>query len=95
MIISEFRYCLFRGIFGTFPVKLRIFRFPIDLIFSSKVIKVNEIKILSDIGSDHLPMFSKFAIASSSFSTTEKIAPNLKEEVDEIIEEGHNAVQEG
>ncbi len=83
-----------RGILGTFPVKPVIFRFPIDLIFSSKEIQVNTIKILSDIGSDHLPIFSKFDLASSSYSTTEKLDSNLKKEINQIIKEGHNAVQD-
>ena len=51
-----------RGIIGTFPVKPGIFRFPLDLIFSSKGIKVVEIEKLPKIGSDHFPDFKVFSI---------------------------------
>ena len=83
-----------RGIIGTFPVKPGIFRFPLDLIFSSKGIKVVEIKKLPTIGSDHFPIFSKFSVLSSNYATTEKIDPEKKDEVDEIIKEGHIAVED-
>ena len=83
-----------RGILGTFPVRPSIFRFPLDLIFSSYEIQVHDIKILQDIGSDHLPVFSKFSVMSSATSTTETLDSDLKEETDEIIKEGRKAVEE-
>ncbi len=79
---------------GTFPVRPSIFRFPLDLIFSSKEIHVHDIHILPDIGSDHLPLFSKFSVSSSSTSSAETIDSDLKEETDKIIKEGHKAVEE-
>ena len=82
-----------RGILGTFPVKPSIFRFPLDLIFSSKEIQVDKIKLLPKIGSDHLPVFAKFSVLSSSYTSNKKMDPELKEEADEIIKEGHKAVQ--
>ena len=83
-----------RGIIGTFPVKLGIFRFPLDLIFASKEITVTQIKRLPEIGSDHLPLLSKFSVLSSSSSTSKKMVADLKQEADDIIEEGHKAVEE-
>lgn len=83
-----------RGIIGTFPVKPGMFRFPLDLIFSSEGIKVAEIKKLSDIGSDHFPLFSKFRILPSTSSSSKKMDSDLKKEADDIIEEGHKAVEE-
>lgn len=83
-----------RGILGTFPVKPSIFRFPLDLIFSSKEIKVGDISILPKIGSDHLPVFAKFSVLSPSNVSAEKMDPELKKETDKIIKEGHRAVQE-
>ena len=83
-----------RGILGTFPVRPSIFRFPLDLIFSSKEIRVHDIQILPDIGSDHLPLFSKFSVSSSTTSSAETIDSDLKEETDKIIKEGHKAVEE-
>ena len=83
-----------RGILATFPVKPSIFRFPLDLIFSSKDIQVSEINILPKIGSDHLPIFAKLSVLSSTSTTAEKIDPDLKEKSDEIIKEGRKAVKE-
>lgn len=82
-----------REILETFPVKLVIFRFSLDLIFSSKEIEVHDIKILYDIGSDHLPFFSKFPVSSTTASKVDTIDSDLKEEINEIIKEGHKAVE--
>lgn len=83
-----------RGILGTFPVRPSIFRFPLDLIFCSNEMQVHQIKILSDIGSDHLPVFSKFSITSKDRTTKGKLETELKEEIEDIIEDGHKAVQD-
>lgn len=77
-----------RGVLGTFPVRPSIFRFPLDLIFCSKGIQVNAIKILSDIGSDHLPLFSKITVSSLYATTEVEMDSDLEEEIDEIIKEG-------
>lgn len=82
-----------RGIFGTFPTRPSIFRFPLDLLFNSKAIEVNEIKVLSDIGSDHLPLFSKFTVTDGK-SNSQQLDTELKEEANTIIEEGKEAVKE-
>ena len=83
-----------RGIIGTFPVKSGIFRFPLDLIFSSKEIKVAQIMKLPNIGSDHLPLFSKFSISPSTSSSSKNIDSDLKQKTEEIIKERHTAVEE-
>src|SRR5699024_8962708 len=77
-----------RGVLGTFPVRPSIFRFPLDLIFCSKEIQVKAIKILSDIGSDHLPLFSKITVSSSNATNERELDSDLEEEIDEIIKEG-------
>ncbi len=82
------------GIHGSFPAGPVIFRIPIDLIFSSKGIEVTKIKTLPTIGSDHLPIFSKFNVNSSNSSAAKNLKPAVKQKVDTIIEEGHNAVEE-
>lgn len=85
-----------RGILGTFPVRPSIFRFPLDLIFCSEEMQIHQIKILSDIGSDHLPVFSKFSITSKDqdHTTEGKMETELKEEIEDIIDDGHKAVEE-
>jgi len=82
-----------RGIYGTFPVFPRIFRTPIDLIFNSKGIGIKTIKTLEDIGSDHLPLFTKFTIDTPSTPAVKKLKPALKEKVNEVIDEGKEAKQ--
>ncbi|UXP31603.1 endonuclease/exonuclease/phosphatase family protein [Reichenbachiella agarivorans] len=83
-----------KGIHGTFPVRPSICRFPIDLLFNSKEIEIIELKTLSEIGSDHLPIFAKFTVNSSSFHTTKSMDSELKEEANDIIKEGHKAAEE-
>lgn len=83
-----------KGIHGTFPVRPIFMRFPLDLLFSSEEIQVHNIKTLRDIGSDHLPFFCEFSVVTSSFSKATKLDSELEEKVDEIIEEGDNAVEE-
>lgn len=83
-----------RGVFGTFPVKLSILRFPLDLIFSSKEFQVIEFVKLHAIESDHLPIYSKFLLSSSNSNSSEKVDADLNEKADEIIREGHKAVEE-
>ena len=56
--------------------------------------EVAQIEKLSDIGSDHLPRYSKFYILSSSSSVSKRMGSDLKKQADEIIEEGHEAVEE-
>ncbi|EDP95930.1 hypothetical protein KAOT1_07173 [Kordia algicida OT-1] len=83
-----------KGIHATFPVRPSFMRFPLDLLFSSEEIQVHNIKTLSDIGSDHLPFYCEFTVVKSSFSEAEKLESELKEKVDDIIDEGHVAVEE-
>lgn len=83
-----------KGIHGTFPVRPFFMRFPIDLLFASKEIKVHKINTLSDIGSDHLPFYAEFSIVKSSFAKAEKLTPELDEKADEIIDSGFEALEE-
>lgn len=82
------------GIYGTFPVRPSFFRFPIDLLFCSSEIEVNQIKVLSDIGSDHLPIFAKFKVKSSHSDSKKEVDTESKEEAEEMIEEGEKSVKE-
>ena len=52
-----------------------------------------EIEKLPKIGSDHFPFFSKFSVLFLSYATVEKIDSEKKEEIDEIVKEGHRAVE--
>ncbi len=82
-----------RGIYGTFPTQLPLFKFPLDLIFHSRNIIVNEINVLKNIGSDHLPLFATFSIEKST-SKTKEISYEMNIKLDQIIEEGKVAAIE-
>jgi len=93
--ISLLRDARFRnGIHPSFPVRPKFFRFPLDLLFNSRGIAINEIKTLKDIGSDHLPIYSEFTIESNQAKPKEDLPIDLKEESKEVIEEGNKAIKE-
>ncbi|VXC20796.1 conserved membrane hypothetical protein [Flavobacterium sp. 9AF] len=83
-----------RGFVSTFHAKYKLLRFPIDLFFHSKAIYIEEFKTLSQIDSDHLPMFCKFKLANvEEVKNKETLNSEEKKEVDKMIEEGK--MQEG
>lgn len=83
-----------RGIYATFPVKPRFLRFPLDLLFYSQGIEIKQIKILSDIGSDHLPFFCEFYPVKSNRRASVNLEPDAKEETNSMIKEGKEAAKE-
>jgi endonuclease/exonuclease/phosphatase (EEP) superfamily protein YafD len=83
-----------KGFYSTFPVKPKLFRFPIDLLFHSKDMEVHQIKTLPAIGSDHLPLFATFTITDVGHNTIKPMEPEVKQEVVSIIVEGKEAAQE-
>lgn len=80
------------GIKGTFPTKPWAFRFPIDLLFCSDGIQVNELETLRDIGSDHLPLSAKITVYSEEMVDT-GMDPAVQPKVESIIEEGRKEHQ--
>ncbi|WP_051568405.1 endonuclease/exonuclease/phosphatase family protein [Crocinitomix catalasitica] len=80
-----------KGIYGTFPVSPAIFRFPLDLLYHSKGIEVNQLKILRDISSDHFPFYTELTIVNEHAEPNSNLDKDLKEKADEIIEEGEQA----
>lgn len=46
-----------RGLFSTFPAAFPFLRYPLDHVFLSPHFRLVRMKRLSDIGSDHLPLF--------------------------------------
>src|SRR5690554_2253705 len=51
-----------RGLISTFHAKYKLLRFPIDQMFHTTDVFVEELKALENIGSDHLPLYCKFFI---------------------------------
>ena len=80
-----------RGFFSTYHAKYKLLRFPIDLLFHSNSIHIEEFKTLQNIGSDHLPLYCRFYI-NSEITKEEMDEENLDaaelEEANEMIEEG-------
>jgi endonuclease/exonuclease/phosphatase (EEP) superfamily protein YafD len=52
-----------RGFFNTFHVKYPLLRWPLDHVFCSKHFCLRELKRLSDMGSDHYPIFISLQLA--------------------------------
>jgi len=46
-----------RGFFGTFPARRPLLRVPLDHVFHSPDFRLVEMRLLPDVGSDHLPVY--------------------------------------
>lgn len=80
-----------RGLISTFHANYRWFRFPIDQMFHTPDIYVNEFTVLEKFGSDHLPLFAEFQINNGknlNQDNVERLEEGEMEEVDELIDEG-------
>ncbi|MEG1021484.1 MAG: endonuclease/exonuclease/phosphatase family protein [Myroides sp.] len=80
-----------RGLISTFHAKYRLLRFPIDQMFHTTDIFVEELKAMETVGSDHLPLYCKFfidKINDDQEDLVEHLEKDDREEVSEMIEEG-------
>ena len=80
-----------RGLISTFHAKYRLLRFPIDQMFHTTDIFVEELKAMPTVGSDHLPLYCKFFIDKMNDDQedlVEDLEKDDREEVSEMIEEG-------
>ncbi|HXH29827.1 MAG TPA: endonuclease/exonuclease/phosphatase family protein [Bacteriovoracaceae bacterium] len=77
-----------RGPYGTFPVYLPLWRFPLDYVFHSKSLNLLGIERLEDVGSDHFPLQATYSYEKERV----KQAPNEVEEED--LEEADEIIQE-
>lgn len=80
-----------RGLISTFHAKYWFLRFPIDQMFHSSDIFVEEIKAEENIGSDHLPLYVRFFIDKKIDDQEDEIETLEKREmaeVNEMIEDG-------
>src|SRR5690554_4471495 len=67
-----------RGFFNTFHAEYPIFRWPLDHVFHSIDFKVNKIKRLKNMGSDHFPMFISLQLTPEA--QQEQEAPTADQE---------------
>lgn len=80
-----------RGFIPTFHTKYWFLRFPIDLMFHSSEVIIEEIKTLEHIGSDHFPLFCRFGFAegkSQDHKDEEELEAHEASAVDEMIAQG-------
>lgn len=80
-----------RGFISTFHAKYWFLRFPIDLLFHTTDVFIDELKSLEYFGSDHFPIYTKFFINKSIEIQDQHIETLEKEEnkeVEDLIEEG-------
>jgi endonuclease/exonuclease/phosphatase (EEP) superfamily protein YafD len=81
-----------RSFVSTFHAKYRLLRFPIDLMFHSEEIFIEDLKTLENFGSDHLPVYCEFFIDHKQEEKQEEridyATQEEKEEAREMIEEG-------
>lgn len=76
---------------STFHAKYQLLRFPIDLMFHSEDVFIENLKTLENFGSDHLPVSCEFFIDHYNDEQEERVEEADAEEVaeaEEIIEEG-------
>ena len=80
-----------RGLISTFHAKYWLLRFPIDQMYHSADVLVEELKTLENFNSDHLPLYCKFHIDhfdATNEDEVEDLEQGEMEEVEEFIEEG-------
>lgn len=80
-----------RAFISTFHAKFRLLRFPIDLMFHSDNIFIEDLKTLKPFGSDHLPVYCAFYIDKKNDGQKDQVetaTPQEIKEAEEIIEEG-------
>lgn len=80
-----------KAFISTFHAKYKLLRFPIDLMFHSEDIFIEDLKTLGNFGSDHLPVFCEFFIdhhIDEQENRIEKADADEKAEAQEMIKEG-------
>ncbi|MFC6268010.1 endonuclease/exonuclease/phosphatase family protein [Frigoriflavimonas asaccharolytica] len=83
-----------RGFISTYHAKYKLLRFPIDLMFHSPDIFIENLKTLEAFGSDHLPILCEFYIDKNDQkqkNEVEKSDTEEKTEAEELIDEGKKA----
>ena len=79
------------GFVPTFHVEYPLFRFPIDLLFHSEEVFIQELRTEESIGSDHFPVVCRFFInldSNEQENVKDTLEGDEEEEVEEMIEEG-------
>ncbi len=82
-----------RGLYPTYNANSWIFRYPLDYLFHSDDFRVVKLRILSDIGSDHFPLFVELSREPEAIAEQE--GPHLdasdREDAEEAVEAAPSA----
>lgn len=81
-----------RGLYATFPAKLPMVRWPLDHLFISPEFTVGDMRVLEELGSDHLPVSATLCLApreAEELNAT-PAAPDVSDQqtADEAIRDG-------
>ncbi|WP_010136415.1 endonuclease/exonuclease/phosphatase family protein [Ochrovirga pacifica] len=82
------------GFISTFPAKYSILKIPIDLAFHTPDIQICQLKTLSKIGSDHLPLFLEFCFTNKDQSLKKTHNKKDLKEQEEMIQKGKETTSE-
>src|SRR5690606_31867256 len=80
-----------RGILATFHAKYWFFRVPLDLLFHSPEIFIEQLFIYPSVGSDHFPIGCTFHINKGSDAQEDRVdhlEAGEMQEVNKLIDEG-------
>lgn len=79
-----------RGLYSSFHADYFFLRFPLDHVFQSNHFRLNEIKRLESIDSDHFPVFISLSLERAAKFTQEEPEPDEtdEKEADRKIDEG-------
>lgn len=86
-----------RGVISTFHAKYWFFRVPLDLLFHSSEVFIDQLFTYPDVGSDHFPIGCTFHIDRYNDVQEERIDQlehDEMQEVNELIEEGSDEVSD-
>lgn len=75
-----------RGFFSTYNAKSWIMRWPLDHIFTSPELRVKDVQLGENTGSDHFPFFTKLSL-EPELSEEQRLPKATKEELKEAFEQ--------
>lgn len=80
-----------RGTFATFPANHPWLAWPLDHVFFTPEFVVRSMRVLDNVGSDHLPIFTELCLAPQKAPTkngkTDEIQPDDREEIADTMDE--------
>lgn len=85
-----------RGFYATYPAALPVFKWPLDHTFVTEQFAVQSIKVLENVGSDHLPVMSHLCLAPRHADHINDEAASIssddREDAREIIRESDSEI---